>query len=219
MAALWVPFLRIDGRLWMSYAPAEIQSQWVPIQMARGHVAVGGLGMGYVAMAMAARPEVEKVVVFERDDRVLRMFNDLNPDPFPGSTKIKVVMGDLYEELPKYEPPGGEWDLVYMDPYLKRASVEAVRDTITLWLGRKVKTKAYRFWAQEEITRYLVRSMGVRPPREMFSVHDARFFRLFDSTVQLREHNNFQNDLLAKVAAMAFARDAKARRAIDKVTE
>jgi len=40
------PIMSIDGEIWMSLTPMEIQSHFVAIKRARGVVGTGGLGMG-----------------------------------------------------------------------------------------------------------------------------------------------------------------------------
>lgn len=202
-----VPFLRIDGKLWMSYAPAEIQSQWVPIQASYGWVAVGGLGLGYCALAMAARAAVTKVVVFENNERVIEAFTELcdrRPDLRLLHEKIRIVVGDVRKELPKYKPDDGmPWGLVYMDPYLDRLNIEVVRDLVKLWTNGTVNADSYRFWGQEEIILWLTQH-NRRPPVIMLCRHDARFIHMYARTVQLRQHHNFDNALYAKVVADAF---------------
>lgn len=210
MGELNVPALWIDRELWMSYAPAEIQSQWVPLQMAKGQVAVGGLGMGYYALAAASRPEVTKVYVFEKDHRVVAMFDALYANPGPlrsACEKIRIVLGDVRKELPKYKPDGGlPWDLVYMDPYLSQCCKEAAKDVIDFWASGLVDTKAYRFWGQEAVTFHITSQMQRRPPTAMTSYHDGRFFRmLLTDPNTLKPHGSFSDDRYAEIIMEAFS--------------
>lgn len=59
--------LRLDGVTWMSDSLLELESHAWHVHRARGLVVVAGLGLGLYALAAAAAPGVERVVVAEID--------------------------------------------------------------------------------------------------------------------------------------------------------
>lgn len=93
-----VPTLYREHWQWMSLKPAEIQSMWVPIRQATGRVATAGLGLGYYALRVAAKPEVESVDVYEIDYRVIDFFTQQfsHREEF---SKIHIVPGDVRQTL------------------------------------------------------------------------------------------------------------------------
>src|SRR5689334_16475058 len=52
---------------WMSTAPLELESQEIGIRLARGHVLIGGLGLGWSAANCALSEDVDRVTVVELD--------------------------------------------------------------------------------------------------------------------------------------------------------
>ena len=71
---LKVPIFKIDGSLWMSLTPMEIQSQWIAINTAKGKVGIGGLGMGYALLRIMEKEEVTSVDVWEINPHVIKFF-------------------------------------------------------------------------------------------------------------------------------------------------
>jgi hypothetical protein len=94
------------GHTWMSYTPMEIFTQRSGLRMAKGNVFIGGLGMGWLANRVAARAQVKKVVVVEREDDIIKLAK-----PAVQSPKIHVVKGDAWEEARKYSVD--EWVFLF----------------------------------------------------------------------------------------------------------
>jgi len=87
---LRVPTYRLDDSgLWMTLTPMEVQSAWVPIQRAHGTVVLGGLGLGYAALAMAAKPEVTRVTV--------DVYQSMLPDEIIKHIKVFTAHNDFGE--------------------------------------------------------------------------------------------------------------------------
>lgn len=86
------------GCIVMSNTPMELMTCRVSVDKAKGRVLVGGLGMGIVLEAMLRKPEVEQIVVVERDAQLLRLVGK----HYRKEPKIKLVQCDLFE----YEPDG-----------------------------------------------------------------------------------------------------------------
>jgi hypothetical protein len=139
------------GETWMSITPMELESQEIGIHLARGHVLIFGLGMGWSAAASAMMPGVERVIVVERDPGVLALHRELRLfDQLPDAAraKVHVLEGDAFAYRP--DTPV---DLLMPDIWLPLVSdgrVEEVRR-----MQANVGARAIYFWGQElELARH-----------------------------------------------------------------
>lgn len=149
--ALEMPMLLREGVCWMSITPLEIESQEIGIRLAKGHVAIFGLGMGWAAAATAMRDRVERVTVVEQDPDVVALHNELDlfaqlpPDK---RAKIRIVEGDALAWR-----PDAPVDLLMPDIWLPLVSdgrIDEVRR-----MHDNVRAAAVYFWGQElEIARH-----------------------------------------------------------------
>lgn len=135
------PVFGIDGKLWMSLTPMEVQSNSLAWMAASGKVAVGGLGIGYTALRIANKDDVDWVTVYEQDQRVVDYFlkhyrgrEELD--------RIEFVVGDARQTF-----YGRHFDYVYMDIYPELLSDECQED-ISLFCDNNTIGQ-YRFWGQE----------------------------------------------------------------------
>lgn len=103
-----------DGRhiVWMASSPAEMVSHYEPIDRARGRVLTAGLGLGYFAMAAAAKPDVTDVTVIEQSDDVIRL---IWPQLQPQSAKLSLRQGDAFRVLDALAQEGQRYDLIYLN--------------------------------------------------------------------------------------------------------
>ena len=146
--------LRRRRSVWMSITPMETESQQIGVDFARGHVAIYGLGMGWVAAMTALKPEVEQVTVVEMDDEVLEMHRQLDlfarlPDG--AGDKVRIVEADALDWK-----PDGHVDLLMPDIWLDMVSwgrAEEVHD-----MQANVGADMVYFWGQElELARHAVK--------------------------------------------------------------
>jgi len=182
-----VPILHIDEQLWMSLTPMEIQSNYMAWKMAGGLVGMGGLGLGYAPMRAAAEDEVERVYVYENDQRVIDFFLHRHRKR-EELKKITVVKVDdvrdtltLDEDLPAF-------DFFYMDIYPALLGDEVLED----WklMRDTMVAQEFRFWGQERV--YLDGlSHEIIGPEEL-PMHDRAFLRKW----QLSENAGMQLDNL-----------------------
>ncbi len=148
-----LPLLQRGTRTWMSLTPMEIESQRIGVDLAHGHVAVFGLGMGWSAAMSALRPQVDRVTVVEMDDEVLAMHRDL--DLFarlPGGVgeKVAIVRGDALEWR-----PDAPVDLLMPDIWLDILSWD--RPGEVREMQDNVGADGVYFWGQElELARHAV---------------------------------------------------------------
>ena len=101
-----VPMMRIDGNLWMSITPLEVQSMLLPIDRAWGYVGTGGLGMGYYDLKCAEKDAVKEIKVWENNKDVVKFFTK-SFSHRKGFEKIKIIdrmlpaKNDLLLERPR----------------------------------------------------------------------------------------------------------------------
>jgi len=146
-----------DGDTWMSLTPLELESQAIGVHYATGHVAIFGLGMGWVAAVTAMRDSVTQVTVVERDPDVIALHAELDLFarlPGGAGAKIRVIQGDALEWR-----PDAPVDLLMPDIWLWLVSDGRV-DEVRQMQANVAATKIY-FWGQEmEIARH-ARASGI----------------------------------------------------------
>jgi len=158
-----VPAYRLDDSgLWMSLTPMEVQSAWVAIQRAAGLVEVGGLGLGYAPLAMAAKPEVDAVRVFEIDADGIALFKELHGDR-PEMKKIEIVHGDARKLL-----RGSDADFCWMDIYQSLLPDDVIEDIDHF--NDHNNFSEYRFWGQE-LCSYVLGYPGDVFEKSLFAQH------------------------------------------------
>lgn len=146
-----------DGDTWMSLTPLELESQAIGVHYAGGHVAIFGLGMGWVAAVTAMRDNVTQVTVVERDPDVIALHDDL--DLFarlPGGAgdKVRIVQGDALDWR-----PDAPVELLMPDIWLYLVS-DGRLDEVRRMQANVAADKVY-FWGQEmEIARH-ARAAGI----------------------------------------------------------
>lgn len=141
------------GHAWMSITPLELESQGLGVGLARGHVLIFGLGMGWAAAATAVLPAVEAVTVVERDRDLLALHRKLDlfaQLPEPERAKVRLIEGDAFSYV-----PDAPVDLLMPDiwlPLVDDGRIEEVRA-----MQANVRANKIHFWGQEmEIARHAV---------------------------------------------------------------
>lgn len=146
-----VTVLTRGDETWMSTTPIELESQEIGVRLARGHVAVFGLGMGWSAVASALRPEVTAVTVVERDPEVIALHRELDLAaqlPPEARAKLRIVEGDAYDWRPDRPV-----DLLMPDIWLPLVSDGRVAEVRRM--QENVRAAQFYFWGQElEIARH-----------------------------------------------------------------
>ncbi|MDF7775641.1 hypothetical protein P1X14_10315 [Sphingomonas sp. AOB5] len=149
--AFGMPALLRGNDTWMSLSPVEIESAEIGIKLARGHVLIHGLGMGWAAAATALEPAVTAVTVVERDPDVIALHDELDlfaQLPEDARAKLRIVEGDAYTYV-----PDAPVDLLMPDiwlPLVNDGRIDEVRA-----MQANAQAAAIYFWGQElEIARH-----------------------------------------------------------------
>lgn len=96
-APIGIPVLHKNGDTWMSITPSELLSQRTAFRHARGHVLIGGMGMGWLARKVIALPKVKSVTVVEKDKGIAEFFSSSVSMSAPAGKRVNVVVEDAYE--------------------------------------------------------------------------------------------------------------------------
>lgn len=130
--------------LWMSDTPDERRDHRYVSRHLKGHVLIGGLGMGMFALFAALRPEVEKVTVIEINPDIIDLVlphlhkamksQGINPD------KLVVIEDDLLA----WKPPKGEkYQCIWFDIWANLCT-DNLEDMATLNRRFARRTDGYR---------------------------------------------------------------------------
>lgn len=142
-----------DNKVWMSTTPMELESQSIGIELAKGHVVICGLGMGWSAAATALNPHVTAVTVVEYDPDVIALHDELNifsQLPAAERSKITIEQGDAHNWR-----PADAVDMLMPDIWLPLISSGRVAEVQNMQAN--VGANLVYFWGQElEIARHAV---------------------------------------------------------------
>ena len=108
------PVVLENGREWMLVTPNEVETIRPAVRSARGRVVTFGLGLGYFPFMASEKPDVERIVVVEKDPAVIRLFRQYILPQFRYPEKIELVNDDAFEYMEK-TMPGCSFDYAYAD--------------------------------------------------------------------------------------------------------
>lgn len=146
------PAIYEGDRLWMSVVPNEIETMKAPIAKCHGKVATLGLGMGYFAFMVAEKPEVDEVLVVERDEAVISLFVTHILPHFPHKDKVHILHQDAFDFLDSHKP--ADYDILFCDIW------HDVGDGLPLYLRIKdyepnYPTTQFFYWIETSMQCYL----------------------------------------------------------------
>lgn len=135
--------LVVDGHLWMSDAPDEINDHYQPYRRARGHVLINGLGLGCLLRGVLLNAAVEHVDVVELDERVIEYIGG----HFRDDPRVTLHHGDAYQFS---WPKGATWDVAWHDiwPSICEDNLEGMQRLHRRY-GRRVGWQGS--WKRDEI--------------------------------------------------------------------
>jgi len=169
-----LPRLAINGHLWMSLTPMEIQSAALAIHRAKGVVLAGGLGLGYFPLRAAAKPEVTEVIVFENEPLVVEWFQRMFKNR-PELAKLKIVEGDMRKTCKGYKA-----DFAFVDIYPDMLGDETLKDAMTI--RRNNKIGRYMFWGYERVVLCLLANKMFKYGSLLLGSDLGSYFRHWQNT-------------------------------------
>ena len=102
------------NNIWMSLNPNEIETMKPYINKARGNVLVLGLGMGYVPFMLSLKNCISKIIIIEKDQNIIDLFDEFIYPHFPNKEKIEIIKGDAIEYVSKNQKQG-TYDYIFAD--------------------------------------------------------------------------------------------------------
>jgi hypothetical protein len=155
-----IPVLRLDGQVWMSLTPLEVQSAYMPIRLAHGRVGTAGLGLGYFVQRVLDKPDVERVTVFELRREVI----DLYARTFGSHPKLEIRHANarLLE--------GERFDFFYADVYRQLLTPQVIDDMAVLRSANAIGH--YHWWSIEQMVFEVMHAgLAHRLPRWMLATY------------------------------------------------
>lgn len=149
------PAIYQNNHLWMSVTPNEINTMKEDINNAKGNVLTIGLGLGYYAYHVSLKNDVKKVYIIEKDQEVIKLFNDLILPQFEQKEKIIIINDDAFNFLTKSENQKllKSLDYIYIDIW------HDVSDGLQIYHKLKqIETSSnlkFHYWIEKTIKYYL----------------------------------------------------------------
>lgn len=139
-----IPKLQIGSRTWMSITPMEVQSMYLALYLANYDVVTAGLGLGYFALAAAAKPEVNTVTIYESETEVISWFKEQFQNR-PEIKKISIIQNDFIEALRN--------DQIDSEAFIFNDIYAAVNTPAALKHFEEFQPKysQYNFWGMESL--------------------------------------------------------------------
>lgn len=147
-----VPALYIDGEIMMSLTPLEIESHYMPIELAEGRVGVAGLGLGYFVQNVLEKETVDEVIVYELNQNVI----DIYLDNFGEHEKLTIVNKDVFKVK------GEHFDFFYNDIYQMCMTEKAFEDVAIICKNNDVDI--YHWWAMEGFIQSAIHTINADSP-------------------------------------------------------
>lgn len=134
--------------VWMSLTPLELESHAFHIQLAHGHVVVGGLGMGMYLYNLCKKSDVERIDVIEKDVEVIRAFYQFSGcESWPGWDKVRIIESDILKMVPRTVEQCVGCDYLYVDIWPLIGDKRAMDDMKVIC--EVVRPKKAGWWCQE----------------------------------------------------------------------
>jgi len=141
-----------DSERLMSNGGSEIFEQYIPFVRAKGHVLVGGLGLGFYAQLACMKDNVNKVTVIELSEDVIKLCGFENE-------KFKIINDDFYSFIRNNDL--NKYNYIYDDTYTmgKEIYPQIVIPTRN-YLLEKYPTIPFDFWHDDELKAHYLFEMS-----------------------------------------------------------
>lgn len=136
--------LRSGGDVLMSDSPQETFLLNKGVKDAKGNVLIGGLGLGYVASKIIAKPNVKSVTVVELEKDIIDMVQPYIDD------RIKVIHMDLFKYL---ESGVAKFNYAYFDIWYTTSERDWLKYVLPLrrLIWKKYGKKKINCWGEQEM--------------------------------------------------------------------
>lgn len=142
------PVLTDKDEVWMSLTPHEILTMKKPIEEAKGKVLTFGLGLGYFAFMVSEKEEVSSVTIIEKDNNVIRLFEENLLPMFPHKEKIHIIKEDCFHYFEK-KITSENYDFLFVDIY--HTAEDGLSTYLRLMREEKEDGPAVSFWIEPSL--------------------------------------------------------------------
>lgn len=174
------PMLLENNNIWMSITPMEIDSHWMPIELAYGRVGVAGLGLGYFIQNILEKSEVVEVIVYEINPTII----DLYKQNFGEHEKLTIINKDIMDLKDEY------FDFFYNDIYRTVFCDDAIDHMKMLLRVNHINT--YFFWGMEGYLEAAIK----QGQQNAFAIHSNildKFIIFYQAFLNSQFSNLYQN--------------------------
>ena len=133
---------------WMLITPNEINTMQPIIDEVKGNVVAFGLGLGYFAYMAGIKDDVNSVTIVERDENVIKLFEENILSKFSCKNKIKIIKCDAFE----FAKDMNGYDYAFVDLW------HDVSDGVDLYLKMRSMEKEnikYRYWIEDSLLSWI----------------------------------------------------------------
>ncbi len=140
---------------WMSLTPNEIITMDKPIQDSKGNIVTFGLGLGYFTYMCLLKENVNKVIVVEKNPKIIKLFKDNLLNQFPNKDKLEIINQDAFDFINKKDNLNNI-DYLFLDTY------HTGEDGLYMYLKFKSKEDLYpntkfTYWIENSLRCYFRR--------------------------------------------------------------
>jgi hypothetical protein len=156
---------------WMSVTPFEINTMAPVIDTMRGRVVTLGLGLGYFAFMAALKPDVNEVLVIEKDHQVIEIFLKHIYPHLANKEKIKIQHKDAFDYLRTNTSP---FDHLFVDIH------HTAEDGLSMYirmkkLEKKSHSGQWHYWLESSILSLFRRYMIVFLQEQLLSFGENKY--------------------------------------------
>jgi spermidine synthase len=140
--------LRVNGRTLMSDTNIERRSNYEVVRRSHGKVLVAGLGIGMILHPILRKPEVESVIVIEKNRDVISLVGKSVTH-----SKLSIVNADIFEWRPN---KGQKFNTIYFDIWPDRctdylAEMAKLHQKFKVFKDRDDDSAWMESWSRQEL--------------------------------------------------------------------
>ena len=166
------------NNIWMSLNPNEIETMKPFVNKAHGNVLVLGLGMGYVPFMMANKSEVKHITIIERDEKIIKLFNNVLFPHFINKNKITIIKDDAI----KYTSKNNKYNYIFADLW------HNPEDGLDLFIKLKRINKNIDCWLDVSLAAMLRRCMITLIEESLEGLNDNNYKKAKNTTDRVINH-------------------------------
>ena len=183
------------NNIWMSLNPNEINTMQPYIDEAKGDVLILGLGMGYVPFMLANKDDVKRIVIIERDQQIIDLFNLFIWPDFPNQEKVTIIKDDAIRYTSDKQRCQS-YDYIFAD--LWHEPNDGLDIYLSLKKNEQIINKKIHYWLETSIIALLRRCMITLIEETLFEHLDDNAYRhAKTATDKVINHYYFQTKNLA----------------------